>query len=191
MRPSVSRPDRDGDRRAGVDDLGAARQAVGRVHRDRADAVVAQVLLDLADEPVVDGRGGVDVLLGASGLGTANLDRVVDLGQLVGEHGLDHDALDLFDPAHVLGALPFCLLGFCCGCHLSPRLVSPRADRRYPESPSAPPTTSKISWVISAWRARFISSVRSSINVLAFSDALRIAVIRAPCSDAVDSSSAR
>ena len=42
--------DRDRDRAAGVDDLVAALQAVGRVHRDRADAVVAEVLLDLADQ---------------------------------------------------------------------------------------------------------------------------------------------
>ena len=41
----------------------------------------------------------------AGSLGAADLDRVVDLGQLVGEHGLDHDALDLLDPADVLGAL--------------------------------------------------------------------------------------
>ena len=45
--------------------------------------------------------------------------------------------------------------------------------------------------MISAWRARFIYSVRLSISSPAFFDALRIAVIRAPCSDAVDSSSAR
>jgi hypothetical protein len=45
--------------------------------------------------------------------------------------------------------------------------------------------------VISAWRARFIASVRLSISSPAFFDALRIAVIRAPCSDAADSSSAR
>ena len=39
-----------GDRRAGVDDVGAAREAVGRVHRDGADAVVAEVLLHLRDQ---------------------------------------------------------------------------------------------------------------------------------------------
>ena len=38
-------------------------------------------------------------------------------------------------------------------------------------------TTSRISCVISAWRARFISSVRRSISSPAFLDALRIAVI--------------
>ena len=48
-----------------------------------------------------------------------------------------------------------------------------------------------ISWVISAWRWRFISSVRSEIRSLAFSCALRMAVMREPCSEAVDSSSAR
>ena len=42
--------DRHRDRRAGVDHVGAAREAVGRVHRDRADAVVAEVLLHLGDQ---------------------------------------------------------------------------------------------------------------------------------------------
>ena len=42
--------DRDRDRAAGVDHLVAALQAVGGVHRHRADAVVAEVLLDLADQ---------------------------------------------------------------------------------------------------------------------------------------------
>src|SRR5581483_3530822 len=42
---------------------------------------------------------------------------------------------------------------------------------------SAPATTSRISCVISAWRARFIASVRLSISSPAFFDALRIAVI--------------
>ena len=50
MRPSVSLADRHGDRPAGVADLGAAREAVGGVHRHRADAVVAEVLLHLEHE---------------------------------------------------------------------------------------------------------------------------------------------
>ena len=45
--------------------------------------------------------------------------------------------------------------------------------------------------MISAWRTRFISRVRSEITSFALSAAFRIAVIRAPCSEAVDSSSAR
>ena len=50
MRPSVASPTGTVIGAAGVDDLGAAGEAVGRVHRDRAHAVVAEVLLDLADE---------------------------------------------------------------------------------------------------------------------------------------------
>src|SRR5262249_48732751 len=38
---------RHGDRLLGIDDLGPAREAVGRVHRNRAHAVVAEVLLHL------------------------------------------------------------------------------------------------------------------------------------------------
>ena len=47
--------DRDRDRRAGVDDVDAAGEAVGRVHRDRAHAVVAEVLLHLRDQVVAVG----------------------------------------------------------------------------------------------------------------------------------------
>src|SRR4030095_14693367 len=43
---------------AGVGDLRAARQAVGRVHGDGAHAVVAEVLLHLADQHVA--RPGAD-----------------------------------------------------------------------------------------------------------------------------------
>ena len=84
--------DRHRDRAAGVDDLHAAGEAVGRVHRDRAHAVVAEVLLHLADEDAV--------------LAAVDRDRVVDLGELLGEDGLDHDALDLLDAPDVLR---------CCG----------------------------------------------------------------------------
>ena len=79
------------------------------------------------------------------------------------------------------------------GCRL-PRLGQRERRPAEPQaqaSASAPATTSRISCVISAWRARFISSVSRSISSPAFFDAFRIAVIRAPCSDADDSSSAR
>jgi len=118
---------------------------------------------------------------------------VVDLGQLVGEHGLDHDALDLLDPPDVA------LLGF-----VSRPLVLLWLTFR---SPFPIAKFSSVRSVVSrgprprhdlqdllrdlGWRARFICRVRSSISSPAFSDALRIAVIRAPCSEAVDSSSAR
>ena len=49
-RPSVTSPTGHRDRPTGVDDLGAAGDPVGRVHRDGADAVVAEVLLHLGDQ---------------------------------------------------------------------------------------------------------------------------------------------
>ena len=77
--------DRDRDRRAGVDDVDAAREAVGRVHRDRADAIVAEVLLHLRDQRPAAAVAGRHL----------DRERVVDLRQLVGEDGVDDDALDL------------------------------------------------------------------------------------------------
>ncbi len=104
MRPSVAVADRHGDRAAGVAHLDAARQAVGRVHGDRADAVVAEVLLHLEHE-----RG---VLALAH---EVDLERVVDLGQVVGGEGdLDDDALDLLH-----GADGGCLGCLGCGFHSS------------------------------------------------------------------------
>ena len=50
IRPSVSGPTGTVIGRAGIDHLGAAREAVGRVHRDGADTFVAEMLLDLADQ---------------------------------------------------------------------------------------------------------------------------------------------
>ena len=49
-RPSVISPTGTEIGAAGVDDVGAARDAVGRVHRDRANAVVSEVLLHLGDQ---------------------------------------------------------------------------------------------------------------------------------------------
>jgi hypothetical protein len=108
-------------------------------------------------------------------------DRPVDLGQRVGEDGLDDDAGDLLDAADVAGSSEVSAGG---AVSVVAMVLLRRATRR-------PATTSTISEVISAWRARFISSVRSSMTSPAFSEALRIAVMRAPCSEAVDSSSAR
>jgi len=65
-----------------------------------------------------------------------------------------------------------------------------RRDRIY-FSASAPLTTSRISLVIDACRILFIFSVRLSIISVALRVALSIAVIRAPCSAAADSSRAR
>src|SRR5262249_1391827 len=81
-----------GDRAAGVDPLVAAAEALGRVHRHRAHAVVAEVLLDLADE----GRRRP-----ALGLRHADLERVVDLRQVVREVGVDDNTRYLLDGADV------------------------------------------------------------------------------------------
>ena len=81
--------DRHGDRAAGVDHLVAALEAVGRVHRDRADAVVAEVLLDLADQRVASSASR------SASPAHLDLERRVDLGQVVvAEHGVDDDAGD-------------------------------------------------------------------------------------------------
>ena len=98
--------DRNGDRASGVDDLDAAREPVRRVHRDRPHAVVAEVLLDLADERLA--------------VAAVDRDRVVDLRKRVREGGLDHDSLDLLDAAYVLR--------LSCGFHWAP--CSSRAPRR-------------------------------------------------------------
>ena len=84
------------DRPAGVDDVGSAREAVGRVHRHRAHAVVAEMLLHLRDQ--------LDRAL-AVGRRRLDAERVVDLGQLAREHGVEHDALDLDDLAGVAAVL--------------------------------------------------------------------------------------
>ena len=49
-RPSVPAPTGIDNRRAGVDGLHPALHAVGRLHRDRAHAVLAEVLLHLRDD---------------------------------------------------------------------------------------------------------------------------------------------
>ena len=78
-----------GDRPARVDDIDAARKAVGGVHRHRPDAIVAEVLLHLRDQRA------------AAAVGGRNLDRerVVDPGKRLREDGVDDDALDLDDLA--------------------------------------------------------------------------------------------
>src|SRR5436190_198688 len=86
--------DRDGDGPAGVDDLVAAAKAVGRVHRHRLEAIVAQMLLDLEHE--------VESLAPLA-LGNLDLERVVDLGQiLVGEGDVDDHAGHLLDGPYSL-----------------------------------------------------------------------------------------
>lgn len=56
---------------------------------------------------------------------------------------------------------------------------------------AAPETISMISRVIAAWRTRFMFSVSEDIRSPALFVAASMAVMRAPCSEAIDSSSAR
>ncbi len=106
--PERDLADGDHDRPTRVDHLGAAGESVGRVHRDSAHAVIAEVLLDLAHEHALAGaRADPRLLLLGCGPGPGDDDRVIDFGQALGEHGLDHDALDLLDAADVA------LLGGC------------------------------------------------------------------------------
>ena len=61
----------------------------------------------------------------------------------------------------------------------------------YPLRASAPPTISISSLVIAAWRARLYCERQLTIISLAFLVAFSIAVMRAPNSEAIDSSRAR
>ena len=70
----------------------SAGEAVRGVHRDRADAVVAEVLLHLRDQ-----IGLLAAVLG----GNLDLQRAVDRGKRAGEDGVDDDAFDLDDVTDV------------------------------------------------------------------------------------------
>src|SRR5437588_7583039 len=65
------------------------------------------------------------------------------------------------------------------------------AKSGFPYIAAAPLTISMISFVIFAWRARFMIRVNESIMSVALLVAESIAVIRAACSAATDSNSAR
>ena len=117
--------DRHRDRRAGIEDRDAAGEAVGRGHGDRADPVVAEVLLDLADERIL-----------AFAL---DLDGVEDRRQLAGgEFDVDDGSGDLDDPARRFG---------CGGRHGVGCLLRPVRQRAF-----APDAISIISRVMLDWR---------------------------------------
>ena len=84
------RTDRDGDLRAGVNHFLTADETVGRVHRDRADGALAEVLRDLEHEAAALDR---------------RLERGEDLRQLALERHVDDGADDLRDAAGVVGNL--------------------------------------------------------------------------------------
>ncbi len=95
------RADGDADLRAGVADLLAAGEALGRVHRDRADGVLAEVLRDFEDEAVA-------VVVG--------LERREDRRELVVEAHVDDRADHLADAADVVGRRGGRRLGRGLGC---------------------------------------------------------------------------
>ena len=120
--------DRHGDRRARVDDLDAAREAVGGVHGDGADLVVAEVLLHLADDLLELAVPAVD----------ADREGVVDGRDLVREADVD-DRPDHLDDCACVHSLNSALRVWSRG---APGPGHPRA--------SAPATTSRISCVMAA-----------------------------------------
>ena len=97
--------DRHGDGATGVDHFGPPGEPVGDVHDHGPDPVVTEVLLHLAHQVLVLLGGDVESLFLRRRGGPADPEGMIDLGQLVREHRLDHDALDLLDPAHVLSAI--------------------------------------------------------------------------------------
>ena len=76
------RADRHGDRRAGVGDRLAANQTFGRVHRDGADGVLAEMLRDFEHEALA---------------AVVGLERVQDRRQVIVERNVDDGADDLAD----------------------------------------------------------------------------------------------
>ncbi len=170
--PQRRRADRHRDRAPRVDDLHAAAHAVGRLHRDRAHPVLAEVLLDLRDD--VDRGAGV---AGAR----HDAHRVVDGGQLSPrEFHVDDRPDDLDDLADFLCRCRCCCHNFAesdgAGCSVPGRWCMVRVPARTRhrrgapgtphEAPStqhpfcynapAPDTTSMISRVIAACLTLFM-----------------------------------
>ena len=102
--------DRHHDRATGVDHLGAAHQPVGRVHRDRAHGVLAEVLRHFERQHAA---------------GVVDVQRAQDRRQLALEADVDDRADDLGDRADFVG---WCSRGYSHILSLSPS-VSLRAKR--------------------------------------------------------------
>src|SRR5262249_37288585 len=119
-------PDRHGDRAAEIEGLHAALQTVGGLHRDRADAVLAEVLLDFRHD--IDRAGGRALRFDA--------ERVVDFRQVSRlELDVDDGTDDLDDGAYLL--LHLCshssirVWDWGCGMRdsLRPAVTLPRATK--------------------------------------------------------------
>src|SRR5690606_25225347 len=148
--------DRHGHRGAGVDDLVAAPQAVGRTERHGPHLTAAEVLGDLAPEGLLEGFP----LNGAPDLDPQG---VVDRGQLIlGELGVERRADHLGDAAGVAAG------------------AGSRHRETFQARALAPPTMSSSSIVMWVWRARLYSRGRI---LLVSSDKYRAAFIAAMRSD--------
>ena len=199
-------PDRNGDMVPGIHSLHPAHEAVGGVHGHAPHDVIAQVLGDLDDQVsflVVDGGVGYP-------------DRVIDLRKHRGEVYIHNGADNLNNPAFVhsnpepsfMCALTASVFGsaittarFRVRIYDNSTIIfrdflySLFADSFrlgiVPYRASAPAMISMSSLVMVSCRARLYLSVSFLIISPALEVALSIAVIRAPNSDASDSSSAR
>src|SRR5437763_5101586 len=165
--PKRTRADRNRNWPALVDGFHATHHAVRRLHSDAAHAAFTEMLLHFEDD--VDGRGHLKALI-------AHFQRFIDrrhgrLNELHVDGGpgnLDYVSDVLWHRNSVfklynLGARDYCA--------------------------AAPLTISIISFVIFAWRTRFMASVNESTMSVALFVAASIAVMRAACSAATDSSS--
>ena len=162
MRPSVSSPTGTEIGCAGVGDLLAAHQAFGGVHRDGAHGDLAEMLRDFEHQPVA-------VVLG--------LERVQDRRQVVLELHVDDGADDL-------GDLSDCVVG--CAVAMIVLYSSNYALQRLGAGDDLDQFLGD---------HRLARAVVGEVCLRIISPALRVALsiadMRAPCSDAAFSSSAR
>lgn len=92
--PAGNVPDRNGDGGTGIDNDGAAHQAVRRFHRDGAHHVIAQVLSHFQNHLLLDDASVT------SGEGGRGFQGVIDIGKRVGrKFDVDDGANDLRNPA--------------------------------------------------------------------------------------------
>ena len=153
------------DARAGIDRLHPANHALGRNHRDAAHAALAKVLLHLNDDVK---RGGNDEAF------ADDPQRLKDRRHVrLFELNVNGRSADRNYFSNIL-------------CHRSLSLL--QLSRTY--RAAAPLTISIISFVIAACRHAVHRKAQASIKSPAFFVAASVAVIRAACSAAVDSSNA-
>src|SRR5215472_13693122 len=180
-----------GNRPTLIDDLHAAHHPVSRLHSHAAHPAFAQVLLHFENH--VDGIGDAETF-------ADHLQRLIN-----GRHGGFlklhvhrwscnlYDVSDIFwhktSKRHLAVSRQRLVLRVCCRRRDGPMPAAGGHPGSYPAA-AAPLTISMISFVILACRARFMASVSESIMSVALLVADSMAVMRAACSAATDSSKA-